>query len=101
MTSIQICLDGDQCWPDLTALGEAGKVHTAQLAAVALLPDGEVKRLDGSIGRVPIVTLRIALPDGQVALAQVKLDTLEQVVRAMRGRLDYLREMAATGGVPS
>jgi hypothetical protein len=101
MTSIQICLEGDNCWPDLPALAEAGKLFEASLVAVALLPDAQVKRLDGSIGRVPSLTLRIAMSDGRVGLAQIKVETLETVVRAARGRLDYLRELAATGGVPS
>lgn len=100
MTSIDIKLDGDGCWPDLTAKHEAGKViWNAELSGVSLLPDGEVTDgLTGKIKRVPILTLRVELPDGTSALAQVKLDMLASIVRAMKGRLEYLGELAAKGG---
>lgn len=94
MTSIDIKLDGDGCWPDLTAKQETGKVvWNARLAAVSLLPDGEVSDgITGAIKRVPIVTIRFELPDGTTALAQAKLDMLESIVRAFKGRLEYLAE---------
>jgi hypothetical protein len=101
--SIDIVLDGDGCWPDLTAKRAAGKVvWDARLAAVSLLPDGEV--IDGFTGerkRIPIVTLRVELPDGTTAIVQVKLDALKMITRAFDGRLEYLAELAAKGGVPS
>lgn len=100
MTSIDIKLDGDGCWPDLTAKQETGKVvWNARLAAVSLLPDGEVSDgITGAIKRVPIVTIRFELPDGTTALAQAKLDMLESIVRAFKGRLEYLAELRAKGG---
>jgi hypothetical protein len=100
MTSIDIALDGDGCWPDLSEKHEAGKViWNARLAAISLLPDGEVT--DGFTGktrRVPILTLRFELPDGTTALAQAKLEMMETIVRAMKSRLEYLAELAAKGG---
>lgn len=100
MTSIDIHMDGDGCWPDLAAKHEAGKVvWDARLAAVCLLPDGEVT--DGFTGerkRVPILTLRFELPDGTTALAQAKLEMLEAIVRGMKGRLEYIAELKAKGG---
>lgn len=103
MTSISIMMDGDGCWPDLTEKHEAGKViWDAQLAGVSLLPDGEVT--DGFTGRtkrVPIVTVRFELPNGTTALAQVKLEMLESIVRSFKGRLEYLAELKAKGGQDS
>lgn len=97
MTSIQIILDGDNCWPDLRELPE-GKLLEAQITGVALLPDAEV--VDGFTGqprRVPGLTLRIALPDGCIGLAQIKLEMWDAVSRAMTGRLEYLAAQRAAG----
>lgn len=100
MTSLDIMLDGDGCWPDLRDKHLEGKVEwNARLAAVSLLPDGEVTDgITGNVKRMPIVTVRFELPDGTTALAQVKLDMLESIVRAFKGRLEYIAELKAKGG---
>ncbi len=99
MTSIDIQLDGDNCWPDLKPKIAEGRVVHAELKGVALLPDGEA--IDGFTGEhklVPIITLRVELPDGTTALAQVKLDMMKMVTRAMDGRLQYIADLKAKGG---
>jgi hypothetical protein len=99
VTSIDIQLDGDNCWPDLDAKADAGQVSVAELVGVALLPDAIVTNmLTGAERRVPAVTLRLHLPDGRIVLAQLKVEMLETLARAMRGRLDYLAELKAKGG---
>ncbi len=99
MTSIDIKMDGDGCWPDLKEKHAAGQVEWhASLASVSLLPDGEVTDLTGKSRRVPIVTLRIEMPDGKVALAQVKLEMLDTIVRGFKSRIEYLAELEAKGG---
>jgi hypothetical protein len=96
MTRIDIQLDGDDCWPDL----RDGFV-AVELAGVALLPDAEVTDvLTGVSRRVPGVTLRIHIPveDGfLVGLAQVKLEMLESIIGALRGRMAFLAEQRAAG----
>lgn len=96
--SIDIQLDGDNCWPEIR-----GKViANVELTGVALLPDGEV--IDGVTGarkRVPILLLRVDLPDGTVAIAQIKVEMLNMIASAMKGRLEYLAELKAKGGVDS
>jgi hypothetical protein len=95
LTTIDLQLDGDGCWPDLKDF------VLAALSGVALLPDGEVLGLDGKKRRMPILTLRVELADGGTALAQIKVEMLEAVLGAVRGRLAYLGELAAKGGMPS
>lgn len=99
MTSIDIQLDGDGCWPDLVELHKAGKVEFhAQLAGVALLPDAAVTdSFTGAERHVPAVTLRMHLPDGTVALAQLKLEMLETIVRGFHARLEYLAAQRKAG----
>lgn len=104
MTAIDLCLDGDKCWPDLTELDAAGRLAQGELVAVALLPDALVSKPDGSQYCAPVLTLRITLPDGlsrEVVLVQVKLDMLNMIVRAVTGRLAYLASLTARGGTPS
>jgi len=101
-SSIDIVLDGDGCWPDLIDKPTGKVVWNARLAAISLLPDGEVT--DGFTGerkRVPILTLRVELSDGTTVLAQAKLQTIEAVVRAMEGRLEYLAKLKSKGGTDS
>jgi hypothetical protein len=99
MTSVDIQLQGDGCWPDLVVLHEAGKVHWhGQLVGVALLPDAAVvDTFTGIERKVPAVTLRMDVGDGTLAIAQMKLDMLETIVRAFRSRLEYLAEQQAAG----
>lgn len=103
MTAISIQLDGDGCWPDLTEKHKQGKViWDAQLTSVSLLPDGEVTDgFTGEVKQMPILTVRFELPDGMTVLAQVKLDMLETIVRAMRSRMQYIAELKASGGLDS
>jgi hypothetical protein len=98
MTRIDIHLNGDDCWPELRKDGFV----EVELAAVALLPDAEVTDvLTGVSRRVPGVALRIHIPaDGGgfiVGLAQAKLEMLETIFRALRGRIEYLDEQRAAG----
>lgn len=83
---IDIQLDGDNCWTDLD------EAVVGQLDGVALLPDA----LTHAGTRVPAVTLRIRL-DGQVVLAQIKVDALRTILGAVDGRLAFL---AAKGHAP-
>jgi hypothetical protein len=102
MTRIDLHLDGDECWPDIAELSAAGKLDEAALVGVALLPDAEVTDvLTGQTRRVPAISLRIALPDGRVGLAQMKVDMLRTIVRALDGRLAYIADLAARGGTSS
>ena len=95
MTVVDLQLDGDECWPDLK------EFLLAELSGVALLPDGEVTGLNGETRRVPILTLRVDLPDGGTALVQIKVQMLEMILGAVRGRLGYLDELGRQGGTPS
>lgn len=102
MTAIDIQLDGDNCWPELTRLRADGLLDTGELVGVALLPDGEVTDgFTGQIKRVPTVTLRIRVERPTACmnvLVQLKVETLEMLARAMRGRLEYLASLKARGG---
>ncbi len=92
MATLQIKLDGDGCWPDLS------NVEPAELEGVALLPDGEVvDELTGQRKKVPIVLCRVRSldPNRFVVIAQVKLDMLEMAVRALRGRIAFLEQQRA------
>jgi hypothetical protein len=101
MTRIDLRLDGDGCWPDIDELGKTGKLDEAAITGVALLPDATVQRPDGSIVRMPCVTIRVALPHGRVGLAQIKVDMLRMIVGAIDGHLHYLADLAGKGGTPS
>jgi len=95
MTTIDLQLDGDECWPDLK------EFELAALSGVALLPDGEVLGLDGQTRRVPILAFRVELAQGGTAIAQIKVEMLEVVLGAVRGRLAYLAQLTKQGGTPS
>lgn len=101
MTHVDLRLDGDGCWPDLDEIADAGKLDEAAITGVALLPDATVQRPDGSIVRMPCVTIRIALPGGRVGLAQMKVDMLRMILTGLDSRLEYLVELARKGGTPS
>lgn len=99
MTKIELHLDGDGCWPDLREKAKDGKyVPDAELVGVALIPDAEVTSPAGETRRVPVLTLRIDLPDGTSALAQVKVRMLGLILGAVRGRLAFLAELKEQGG---
>jgi len=98
LTSIDIQLEGDNCWPDL----QKKPFVVGTFAGVALLPDAVVTdTFTGAERRVPALTLRIHTPDGGVVLAQLKVETFEMLARAFRGRLDYLADLAKRGGAES
>jgi hypothetical protein len=94
MPTLQIILDGDGCWPDLTEV----QIELGELEGVALLPDGDVT--DGFTGltkKVPVVLLRVRSTEtGNVVIAQAKLNMLETAVRALRGHIDFLEEQRAS-----
>jgi hypothetical protein len=101
MTNITLELEGVGCWPDLAGVPH-GQIRHAQLTSVALLPDAAVvDTLTGEEKTAPTVTLRIELDNGVIALAQVKVDMMEMILRGVRGRLDLLAELRAKGGAPS
>lgn len=96
MTRIDIQLDGDGCWRDL------GDFVVGELTGVALLPDAStIDTLTGEQKRVPAMTLRVQLPDGRTVLALVKVEMMSTIVRALKGRLEYLAELEARGGAES
>lgn len=97
MTSIDLHLDGDNCWPEIR-----DAFLVAELTGIALLPDASVvDTFTGQQKKKPALTLRIELPDGQTALAMVKVEMLEMALRAVKGRLEYIAELKAKGGADS
>lgn len=98
MTKIELHLDGDGCWPDLREKAEGKYVPDAELVGVALIPDAEVTSPTGETRRVPVLTLRIDLPDGTSALAQVKVRMLGLILGAVKSRLEYLAALKEQGG---
>jgi hypothetical protein len=110
MTSIDMQMDGDECWPELAELHQSGLLETGELVGVALLPDAEVR--DGFTGwkkSAPVLTLRISVPhptdpDPQLArtvLVQLKVDMLNMIAGALKGRLEYLEDLKRRGGADS
>jgi hypothetical protein len=97
MMPVKIELDGDSCWPDL---GEKARSQliVGELSGVALLPDGELTRSDGTPSQRPILTFRIELPDGKTVLAQTTVDLINMLVSAVKGRLEYLADLRTAGG---
>lgn len=94
MASVSLVLDGDHCWPDLTVehvtLGKDAKLAMAFLS-------------NATVSGKAAVTLRIDLPNGQVALASVTLALLRSAVAAFEAREQYLTEqaeLAKKGGLP-
>lgn len=87
MPSLDIKLDGDNCWPELRELVGTDRLIDVELKAVALLPGGMAS------GKAS-VTLRIDLPDGRVVLAQTSADLFCAAARAFVGRQEFLREQA-------
>lgn len=103
MTSVQILLEGDGCWPDFAELAESGKLLEARIVGVALLPDADVvDTLTGRQKKVPSITVRLQLPDGLVGVAQIKVEMWEAIGRACRGRMELIAaQSAAARGVES
>jgi hypothetical protein len=70
MPSMQILLDGDGIWGDLTALHRDDKLLLAMGDAAAL----QVAALPGGMmSGAPSVSIRIDLPDGRVVLTETSL----------------------------
>lgn len=77
MPGLNICLDGDNCWPDLRESGFA----KGEIVGIALLANGMVSG-------APSVTFRAKLEDGTTALVETSFALLEAGVRTMRERID-------------
>lgn len=104
MTVIDIRLEGDRAFPELASGVNDGSVALAELTGLALLPDGEVRKPSGEIALVPLVILRFEFElEGRMrtGLVQLKVEVLETLLGAIRGRLAYLKELEAAGGAPS
>jgi hypothetical protein len=70
---VTLALDGDGCWPDLASKRVIDAGHSLGLA---LLREGTACGKES-------VTLRIDLPDGTVALAQITLRMLATATQAL------------------
>jgi hypothetical protein len=82
MPSIDLRLDGDNCWPDLVAKFAEGTAN------VSSAPLGVATLAGGMESGRPSVMLRIDLPDGKVALCETSLDLWLNATAAMRGRYE-------------
>ena len=88
MLHIDLRLHGDGSWPDLKDLRERGQVIDCsenESIGLAFLAGG---MLSGA----PSVMFRLPLPDGRVVLFQTSFALLETSVRAIQGRVAYLRD---------
>lgn len=75
MIALDVFVDGDACWPDLT---ERGFVEGRWVGIAALS--------HGTVSGKPTVTVRIDLPDGQTVLAETTLALFQGAAAAFRGR---------------
>jgi hypothetical protein len=80
MTGLNIIINGDGAWPDITAKRAEGKL-------IDLMDDPHAKWSlaclpRGTQGGNPTVTARFDLPDGRVILTQTTLKLLKSAVRA-------------------
>ncbi len=87
MTTMSIILDGDNCWPDLKPVLDAGKLLHAPIKAVALLRGGMESGKHS-------VSVRIDFPDGQIAVVETSLELFLAAADAFRGRLKFEAEQA-------
>lgn len=71
MIALEVFVNGDSCWPDLTKKG----FITGQFVGIARLPGGTTSGKSS-------VTVRIELPDGRTVLAETTLTLLRQAVTA-------------------
>lgn len=84
MPILALNLSSEPLWPDL----EAARVHNCgEVLQVGLLVNGTAE------GR-SVAVMRLDLPDGTSAIAQVTLDQLAEAVTAMRGRERGLQRQA-------
>lgn len=74
MPTLDIHVDGDNCWTDLREHG----FTVGKIVAVAALPNGTT---EGN----PTITFRIELPTGDVVLAETTLRLFGQAAAAFRG----------------
>lgn len=81
MPRMQIILDGDNCWPDLVAVNDAGKLEWHQDAPVqvALLKNGMTS---GAAS----VSIRVDLPDGRVFAFETSAALFVQAAKAIEAR---------------
>ena len=75
MASLDLHIEGDNCWPDLKEKGYIGTTITS----IAGLPKGTVE------GR-PSVAIRVDLPDGRVVLAETTLRLFLRAAEALAAR---------------
>lgn len=80
MPTIDLQLDGDNCWPDLTRLRKAGALKDLMgnetSLSIAVLPGG-------TEGGEVSVTFRVNAPDGQVILFETTWYLLHAAVRTI------------------
>lgn len=77
MPAIHIIAKGDGCWPDLIELHDKGKLwQTTEPVHLALLEGGMQS------GK-PSVTIRLDLPNGNVALVETSLAALTSAVATL------------------
>jgi hypothetical protein len=89
MPVIDVRLDGDNCWPDLKAKVEAGRlIHIKGDGP----PIGLAMLEGGMVSGKPSVALRIDLPDGRTVLAETSVELFLTAAAAVRGRMDFLRD---------
>lgn len=89
MPSLDVCLNGDGCWPDAEAIRDLGlliddSVDPAGMG-LALLPGGMAS------GKAAVM-VRVTLRDGRTLITQTSFALLESAVLAMRARLDMITE---------
>lgn len=75
MIELDIVLNGDGCWPELSDRDVAKGERVAMAALGA-----------GMVSGAPSVTIRIDLPDGRVVLAATSLKLLLTAADAFRAR---------------
>jgi hypothetical protein len=78
MPHVDLRLNGDGCWPELLAEGEAGRIiHIRD-------PDLGIALLKGGMrSGLPSVMFRVPLPDGRTVMFETSLALLENSVKAM------------------
>jgi hypothetical protein len=91
MPVLNIKLDGEGCWPDLSGKGPDQVIDVASPIDIALAPRGMMS------GKASIA-IRLDLPDGRTVIAQTSFELFEACARAFRSRLQYLAELERKGG---
>jgi hypothetical protein len=79
MPTLNLFLDGDNCWPDLHTKELIHLGNDAPPIGLAVLPGGMLS------GRTS-VSFRIDLPDGRVVIAETSFALLDTAVRTIKAR---------------